>query len=210
MGDLHAYDWSSIQTRPKCLLQPQGLLSHYSIRFLSYTFWPRLAKWRGGRYGLSFLPGVSPKALKRSVRQFGGSLQTRSDKALGPNVQPVHPRLDQLLQPFYKSELYSTLLRIDVHLVRWGLRKFKPFGQRPRSARNPIIAGTVRSLAAGAWQRLNAGSRMSREAHVRFWKRGGESPSHGSLAPGAPGRALRSQRRADRTVDDGRCRGMGL
>src|SRR3982751_1387865 len=76
--------------------------------FLGYTFRPRLAKWRGGvyggsflpragpkgpkntpapwrggLYGVSFLPAASPKALKairHAVRGWG--LQRRSDKGL--------------------------------------------------------------------------------------------------------------------------------
>src|SRR5436305_2423560 len=38
---------------------------------------------------------------------------------------------------------------------------------------DPFIAGSVRPLAAGLWQRPNTGSRMSREVHVRFWERVG-------------------------------------
>lgn len=39
-----------------------------------YTFQPRLAKWRGGLYGVSFLLAASPTALKeikRAVRNWG-------------------------------------------------------------------------------------------------------------------------------------------
>src|SRR3954462_6346662 len=35
-----------------------------SFDFLGYTFRPRKAAWRGGRYGTSFLPAASPDALK--------------------------------------------------------------------------------------------------------------------------------------------------
>ena len=36
---------------------------------------------------------------------------------------------------FYKSALYPTLRLIDAHLVRWVMRKYKRFKQRPRQAR---------------------------------------------------------------------------
>lgn len=36
--------------------------------FLGYSFRPRLAKWRRGLYGVSFLPAASPRALK-AIRQ---------------------------------------------------------------------------------------------------------------------------------------------
>lgn len=51
--------------------------------FLGYRFQPRFAAWRGGLFGVSFLPAASPTALKafrRRVRQWG--LQRRSDKEL--------------------------------------------------------------------------------------------------------------------------------
>ena len=51
--------------------------------FLGYSFRPRLAAWRGGKYGVSFLPAAADKALKklrRDVRRW--SLQTQTDKAL--------------------------------------------------------------------------------------------------------------------------------
>ena len=34
-------------------------------------------------------------------------------------------------------------------------------------------SNSVCSLAAMSWQRLNIGSRMNREVHVRFWERAG-------------------------------------
>ena len=51
--------------------------------FLGYTFRPRLAKWRGGLFGVSFLPAAGPTALKRMRQAIRGwTLQTRSDKTL--------------------------------------------------------------------------------------------------------------------------------
>ena len=73
--------------------------------------------------------------------------------------------------------LYPTLRLIDAHLVRWVMRKYKRFKQRPRQARllarqnREIHAGTVRPLVSALRKWLNAGSRMSREVHVRFWER---------------------------------------
>ena len=67
---------------------------HAAIQFdfLGYTFRPRLAKWRGGLFGVSFLPAASPTALK-SIRQVirGWSLQTRSDKALDDLARMFNP-----------------------------------------------------------------------------------------------------------------------
>jgi len=136
-----------------------------------YTFRPRRAKWRGGLYGLSFLPAASPKALK-AIRQAirGWSLQTRSDKALDDLARMFNPYIRGWINyysHFYKSELYPTLRRIDAFLVRWARRKFKRLRQRPKVARD-WLARVIRSSPDlfAHWpllygQGLNTGSRMS-------------------------------------------------
>lgn len=107
--------------------------------FLGYTFRPRRAKWQGGKYGLSFLPAASPKALK-AIRQAvrGWSFQTRSDKELDDLARMFNPFIRGWINyygHFYKSELYPTLRRIDVHLIWWVRRKFKRLRQQPKGAR---------------------------------------------------------------------------
>lgn len=110
-----------------------------SFDFLGYTFRPRLAKWRGGLFGVSFLPAASPAALKeirRTVRNWG--LQRRSDKGLPDIARMFNPYIRGWIgyySHFYKSALYQTLRRIDAHILRWVTRKFKRFRQRPRGAK---------------------------------------------------------------------------
>jgi group II intron reverse transcriptase/maturase len=116
--------------------------------FLGYTFRPRLAKWRGGLFGVSYLPAASPKALK-AIRQaiLGWSLQTRSDKALDDLARMFNPYIRGWINyysHFYKSALYPTLQRIDVFLIRWARRKFKRLRQQPKGART-WLARVVRS-----------------------------------------------------------------
>ena len=149
----------------------KGEYPNYQFDFLGYTFRPRRAKWRGGLYGLSFLPAASPKALK-AIRQAirGWSLQTRSDKALDDLARMFNPYIRGWINyysHFYKSELYPTLRRIDAFLVRWARRKFKRLRQRPRVARD-WLARVIRSSPDlfAHWpllygQGLNTGSRMS-------------------------------------------------
>ncbi len=108
--------------------------------FLGYTFRPRLAIWKGGLFGVSFLPAASPQALKAIRKAIRGwSLQTRSDKALDDLARMFNPYIRGWINyysHFYKSALYPTLRRIDAFLIRWVRRKFKRFRQRPRGARN--------------------------------------------------------------------------
>ena len=111
----------------------------HQFDFLGYTFRPRVAKWPGELYGVSFLPAASPRALKeirQAIRRW--SLQTRSDKALDDLARMFNPYIRGWLNyysQFYKSAMYPTLRRIDYFLLRWARRKFKRLKQRPKGAR---------------------------------------------------------------------------
>lgn len=117
----------------------KGRYPTVSFDFLGYRFQPRLAIWRGGLFGVSYLPAASPKALKafrRRVRNWG--LQRRSDKGLIDLARMFNRQIEGWIgyfRCFYKSALYPTLRLIDAHLHRWVMRKFKRFRQRPRQAR---------------------------------------------------------------------------
>lgn len=110
-----------------------------SFDFLGYRFQPRLAAWRGGLFGVSFLPAASPTALvaiRRRVRRWG--LQRRSDKGLLDLARMFNQYIRGWIGyygHFYKSALYPTLKLIDLHLVRWACRKYKKLRRRPRQAR---------------------------------------------------------------------------
>jgi Group II intron, maturase-specific domain./Reverse transcriptase (RNA-dependent DNA polymerase). len=107
--------------------------------FLGYRFRPRLTTWRGWLLAASYLPAVSPEALKtigQTIRRW--SLHTRSDKALADLARMVNPSIRGWINyysHFYKSALYPTLRRIDAVLIRWARRKFKRLRRRPRGAR---------------------------------------------------------------------------
>jgi len=112
--------------------------------FLGYRFQPRLAKWRGGLFGVSFLPAAKPTALagiRRQVRNWG--LQRRSDKGLLDLARMFNQHIRGWIGyygHFYKSALYPTLRKIDAHLLRWAARKYKRLRQRPRQARAWLVA----------------------------------------------------------------------
>jgi RNA-directed DNA polymerase len=107
--------------------------------FLGFTFRPRLAAWRGGLFGVSFLPAASNSALKGircEIRRW--SLQTRTDKALDDLARIFAPYIRGWINyygAFYKSALGDSLRRIDFHLIKWVRYKFKHLRQRPRGAR---------------------------------------------------------------------------
>ena len=111
----------------------------HQFDFLGYTFRPRLAIWKGGLFGVSFLPAASKSALKAMSKAIRGwSLQTRSDKALTDLARMFNPYIRGWINyysHFYKSALHPVLRRIDRYLIRWARRKFKRFRRRPRAAR---------------------------------------------------------------------------
>jgi RNA-directed DNA polymerase len=88
---------------------------------------------------VSFLPAVSPKALKaigQTVRRW--ALHHRTDKALQDLARLYNPYIQGWINyysHFYKSALVPTLRRVDVFLVRWARLKFKRLRWRPQGAR---------------------------------------------------------------------------
>ena len=95
----------------------------------------------------------------------------------GPDVQPVHPRLDHLLQPLLQDAVASDPEedRCLCHPV--GTSQVQadasPDQRRERLVRpaTPCQSNPLRPLDAMSWQRPNIGSRVIREGHARFWER---------------------------------------
>ena len=54
-----------------------GTYPDVTFDFLGYTFRPRLAAWRGGKYGVSFLPAAADEALKE-IRRASGAGASRT------------------------------------------------------------------------------------------------------------------------------------
>ena len=105
-----------------------GEAEHTSFDFLGYTFRGRLAKGRRG-YFVSFAPAISAKAAKaigQKIRAW--HLNRRSGTDLSGLAEEINPQVRGWINyygAFYRSELYSLARRIDEHLVRWAMQKFK-------------------------------------------------------------------------------------
>src|SRR5262249_46591773 len=110
--------------------------------------------------------------------QLGASSSQRQvPDRTGPDVQPVHPRLDHLLQPLLQDAVASDPAA-DRCLCPPVATPQRPADAPPaeRCARlvRPDTSGqpnTLCSLDAMSWQRPNIGSRVTREGHARFWER---------------------------------------
>ncbi len=114
-----------------------GQAEHTSFDFLGYTFRGRLAVGRRG-YFVSFAPAISAKAIKaigQKVRAW--HLNRRSGTDLSGLAHEINPMVRGWIGyygAFYRSGLYSLARRIDQHLLRWAMRKFKRLRGRKAKA----------------------------------------------------------------------------
>jgi len=120
-----------------------------SFTFLGYTFRPRLARNRWGKNFVNFLPAVSKdavKAMSREIRSW--HIARRSDKSLGDLARMFNSIVTGWINyygRFYKSMLYPLLRRINEHLVRWAMRKYKRLRRREQRARQLLAEASRRS-----------------------------------------------------------------
>ena len=107
--------------------------------FLGYTFQPRRAKNRWGRYFVSFLPAISTqaaKAVRRTIRQWRMA-STRNNQTLEDLARLVNPAVRGWMNyygRFYRSKCVQVLRRVNVALARWARRKYKRFKRRERAS----------------------------------------------------------------------------
>jgi RNA-directed DNA polymerase len=125
-----------------------------SFTFLGYTFRPRLAKSKHGKHFVSFLPAVSRDAVTAMGREIRSwHIARRSDKSLGDLARMfnsiVHGWINYYGR-FYKSMLYPLLRRINDHLVRWAMRKYKRLRRREKRAGELLAEASRRKHSAVA------------------------------------------------------------
>jgi len=106
--------------------------------FLGYTFRPRRAKNRYGKYFVSFLPAISNKAAK-VIRQtiHDWRIHLKPDKTLEDISRMFNSTIRGWIQyygRFYKSALYPSLRYMNRALVYWVRRKYKRFSTHRRRA----------------------------------------------------------------------------
>jgi RNA-directed DNA polymerase len=107
-----------------------GSSEHTSFDFLGYTFRARLARGKRG-YFAGFSPAISngaKKAKGRQIRAWHLSRRTGSD--LSSIAEEINPQVRGWINyygAFYRSELRFLAWRINEHLARWAMHKFKRF-----------------------------------------------------------------------------------
>ena len=109
-----------------------------SFDFLGYTFRPRRAKNKYGKYFVSFLPAVSDKAIKSMRRVIHDwRMHLKPDKSiedLSRMFDPIVRGWINYYGHFYKSRLYIVLRYFNRCLVHWARRKYKRFNRHKRRA----------------------------------------------------------------------------
>ncbi len=110
---------------------------HTSFDFLGYTFRGRLVKGRRGFF-MNFTPAMSAKAKKAKGKQIRDwHLNRRSGSDLSDLAGAINAQVRGWINyygAFYRSELYFMARRIDEHLVRWAMQKFKRLRGKPQLA----------------------------------------------------------------------------
>jgi hypothetical protein len=112
---------------------------HISFDFLGYTFRPRRARNRHGKFFVSFLPAVSNKAAK-AVRQtirkwrIASTRNNQSLADLARHVNPVVRGWTNYYGRFYRSRWKGVLRHLDRALVAWACWKYRRFRRRERAA----------------------------------------------------------------------------
>jgi len=115
----------------------KGKHEHTSFDFLGYTFRPRHAKNKYGKFFTNFLPAMSEKA-KKAIRKVvrGWKLQFKPDKDLWDIANMFNKQIQGWINYytlFYKSEIYEVLRYINRRLVYWVRRKYKNRNSRKRA-----------------------------------------------------------------------------
>jgi len=114
-----------------------------SFDFLGFQFRARKTMWREGTkriFAHSFQPAASPKALtfiSRTIRRW--TLHHSSDKSLANLAEMYNPCIRGWINyysNFYRTQLRSTLKRIDLYVIRWARRKFKRLRLKTKGARD--------------------------------------------------------------------------
>jgi RNA-directed DNA polymerase len=109
-----------------------------SFDFLGYTFRPRRAKNRWGKYFVSFLPAISPrseKAIRQEIHDW--RMHLKPDKSIEDLSRMFNPIIRGWLQyygRFYKSRVYRVLRHLNRALVHWARRKYKKLARHRRRA----------------------------------------------------------------------------
>jgi RNA-directed DNA polymerase len=107
--------------------------------FLGYTFQPRRAKNRWGKFFVSFLPAMSTKAAKaiRATIREWRMASTRNNQSLEDLARFANPVVRGWMNyygRFYRSRCVQVLRHLNEALAAWARRKYRRFRRRERAS----------------------------------------------------------------------------
>ena len=117
----------------------RGTYENIKFDFLGYSFHPRRAKNRWGKFFVSFLPAISAKAAKKirqTIRDWRMA-STRNNQRLEDLASFTNPVVRGWLNyygRFYRSKCIQVLRHVNEALGQWARRKFKRFKRRERAS----------------------------------------------------------------------------
>lgn len=116
-----------------------GDYEHIKFDFLGYTFQPRRAKNRWGKFFVSFLPAISTKAAKeiRKTIQEWRMAATRNNQELEDLARLVNPVVSGWMNyygRYYRSKCVQVLRYLNEALAAWVRRKFTQYRRRERAS----------------------------------------------------------------------------
>jgi group II intron reverse transcriptase/maturase len=117
----------------------RGKYEHVAFDFLGYTFQPRRAKNRFGKFFVSFLPAMSAnaaKAVRATIRSWRMA-STRNNQRLEDLALLVNPSVRGWMNyygRFYRSKCVQVVRHLNEALAAWARRKFKRFRRRERAS----------------------------------------------------------------------------
>jgi RNA-directed DNA polymerase len=114
-----------------------GTYRNQSFDFLGYTFRPRGARNRWGKFFVNFSPAVSGKAVKSMGAEIRGwDIHRKSDKALEDLSRMFNKYIRGWINyygNYYPSALYPVFRRLNRRLVRWAQQKYKRYRHQRRA-----------------------------------------------------------------------------
>jgi group II intron reverse transcriptase/maturase len=116
-----------------------GDFEHVQFDFLGYTFQPRRAKNRKGKFFISFLPAISTKAAKairKRIREWRIAF-ARNNQSLEDLARLVNPSVRGWMNyygRYYRSKCVLVLRHLNEVLAAWVRRKYTRFRRRERAS----------------------------------------------------------------------------
>jgi len=117
----------------------KGEYERVAFDFLGYTFQPRRARNRHGKYFVSFLPAISArsaKAIRKVIRDWRMA-STRNNQQLEDLARLVDPYVRGWMNyygQYYRSKCVQVLRKLNEALAAWARWKFRRFRRRERAS----------------------------------------------------------------------------